>query len=323
MNFLVTGGCGFIGSHLVELLISEKHHVTVVDNLYSGKLSNLPSSKKLAFHHCDISEKIFIKHLKNIDIVFHLAGVADIVPSIENPELYYKTNVTGTYNVLEGCITHKVKKLIYAASSSCYGIPEMYPTNEDEPLSPQYPYALTKKMGEDLVMHWGQVYKLKVNSMRLFNVYGPRSRTAGAYGAVFGVFLAQKINNKPFTVVGDGNQSRDFTYVSDVVKAFYLSATKDISGEIFNVGSGNHYTINKLVELIGGEKINIPKRPGEPDITFADIAKIKKLLNWSPKVNFKDGVWEMLKHIELWKDAPVWDENSINTATETWFKFLK
>jgi len=172
-------------------------------------------------------------------------------------------------------------------------------------------------------MHWTKVYKLKVNSMRLFNVYGPRSRTAGAYGAVFGVFLAQKINNKPFTVVGDGNQSRDFTYVSDVVSAFYLSAIKDISGEIFNVGSGNHYTINELVNLIGGEKINIPKRPGEPDITFADTTKIKKLLNWSPKVNFEDGVREMLRNINLWKDAPVWDKNSINTATEAWFKFLK
>lgn len=323
MNILVTGGCGFIGSHLVELLISENHNVIVIDNLYSGKLSNLPSTKKLAFHQCDITKKSFIKYLKNVDIVFHLAGVADIVPSIENPELYYKTNVTGTYNVLEGCIKHKVKKLIYAASSSCYGIPKIYPTTEEEPLSPQYPYALTKKMGEDLVMHWTKVYKLKVNSMRLFNVYGPRSRTSGAYGAVFGVFLAQKINNKPFTVVGDGNQSRDFTYVSDVVSAFYLSAIKDISGEIFNVGSGNHYTINELVNLIGGKKINIPKRPGEPDITFADTTKIKKLLNWSPKVNFEDGVREMLRNINLWKDAPVWDKNSINTATEAWFKFLK
>jgi UDP-glucose 4-epimerase len=171
-------------------------------------------------------------------------------------------------------------------------------------------------------MHWGKVYKLPVVSLRLFNVYGPRSRTSGTYGAVFGVFLAQKLNNKPFTVVGDGNQTRDFTFVTDVVDAFFAAAQADCKNEIMNVGSGNTYSINELVKLLSGEITYIPKRPGEPDCTFADISKIKKLLSWQPKVSFAEGVSKMLDSIEYWRQAPLWAPDTIEEATKDWFKYL-
>ena len=177
-------------------------------------------------------------------------------------------------------------------------------------------------MGEQLVMHWCQVFQLPAISLRFFNVYGPRSRTSGTYGAVFGVFLAQKIAGKPFTVVGDGKQTRDFTFVSDVVDAIISAAESDISGEIINIGSDNTYSVNRLVELLGGNKVHIPKRPGEPDCTWADITKAKTMLNWNPKVSLEEGVAILLENIDYWREAPVWEEDSIAKATEKWFKYL-
>ncbi len=325
MKAVVTGGAGFIGSHLTERLVKEGFDVTVIDNLSNGRELNLrhidPSRVKL--HIADISEFDSIKDLfSGVDYVFHLAALADIVPSIQNPFAYHKSNVDGTISVLEAAKLANVKRFVYAASSSCYGIPEKYPTSEEAPIRPMYPYALTKYVGEEYVMHWAKVYNLQAVSLRLFNVYGPRSRTSGTYGAVFGVFLAQKIAGKPFTVVGDGNQTRDFTFVSDVADAFYSAAKSDVVGEILNVGSGNTYKVNKLVELIGGPIEYIPKRPGEPDCTFADMSKIKKYLNWTPKVSFEEGVKIMLENIDYWKEAPLWDKNSIGEATKDWFKFL-
>lgn len=326
MKALITGGAGFIGSHLADLLLKNNISVLVIDNLYSGSESNLQFAKKnknFLFINADIVNYKEIEPLfSGVDWVFHLAGLADIVPSINDPKSYFDVNVTGTLNTLQSSLKHNIKKLIYAASSSSYGIPDVFPTPESSPINPQYPYALTKYMGEELVMHWNKVYKLKANSMRLFNVYGPRSRTSGAYGAVFGVFLSQKINNKPFTVVGDGKQSRDFTYVTDVANAFFMSAKSRVNGEIMNVGSGNHYEINKLVSLLSGEVEYIPKRPGEPDCTFADTSKIRALLGWEPKVTFEEGVQEMLCCIENWRHAPLWDKNTIKTATQDWFKYL-
>ncbi|RME55701.1 SDR family oxidoreductase [Candidatus Parcubacteria bacterium] len=326
---LVTGGAGFIGSHLVERLLEAGHQVTVLDNLSTGRLSNLESCKgalesgQLTFHRVDIRDYAVIAPLfEDQDWVFHLAALADIVPSIEMPEAYYTTNVDGTFNVLQASRNAGVKRFVYAASSSCYGIPDIYPTPEEAPIRPQYPYALTKRLGEELVLHWAQVYKLPANSLRLFNVYGPRVRTTGTYGAVFGVFLAQKLHGKPFTVVGDGTQSRDFTYVTDVAEAFYMTAEADFVSEVMNVGSGGHYTINRLVELLGGEVEYIPKRPGEPDITFADTRHIRELLGWNPKISFEEGVAEMIRNIEMWRDAPVWDRDSIHQATRDWFKYL-
>ena len=325
MKAIVTGGAGFIGSHMVDLLVKENFEVLVIDNLINGRVENINKSSNVKFLKADISDYSvsFDEYFEDVDYVFHFAAMADIVPSINNPLLYHKANVDGTINILEAAKKSKnLKKFVYAASSSCYGIPDNYPTLETSSIKPEYPYAHTKRIGEEYVLHWGQVYKLPVVSMRFFNVYGPRHRTSGTYGAVFGVFLAQLLNNKPLTIVGDGEQTRDFTFVTDVVDACYTAAKSNITNEIFNVGSDNTYSINYLVELLGGEKVYIPKRPGEPDCTYADISKIKKMLNWAPKVSFEEGVKIMLENIEQWRESPVWNESSIQTATQDWFKYL-
>jgi UDP-glucose 4-epimerase len=230
-------------------------------------------------------------------------------------------NVQGTVRVLECARGAGVAKFVYAASSSCYGLAAT-PTREDHPIAPQYPYALSKFQGEQATFHWHQVYGLPVNSICIFNAYGPRVRTTGVYGAVFGVFLRQKLEGKPYTVVGDGAQKRDFVYVRDIADAFLLAAESPIVGERFNVGAGNPQSVNRLVELLGGPVVYVPKRPGEPDVTFADIGKIGSRLGWRPKITFEDGVQRMLADIERWRDAPLWDPASIAEATKTWFRYL-
>lgn len=328
MKCLITGGAGFIGSHLVERLITDDHTVLVLDNFSTGRkenFANLSNLSNLTIRRIDISQSVdqIAQFFTGIDWVFHLAALADIVPSITNPYAYHKTNVDGTINVLEASRKARVKRFIYAASSSCYGIPDIFPTPETAPINPQYPYALTKLIGEQYVLHWGKVYKLPVVSLRLFNVYGPRSRTSGVYGAVFGVFLSQKIHKHPYTVVGDGKQSRDFTFVTDVVTAFILAAKSKFVNEIMNVGTGQPQSVNTLTKLLGGKIIHIPKRPGEPDKTQADISKIRKLLNWKPKVAFMKGVSIMLENIDYWKSAPLWTPHKINQTTKDWFSYLK
>lgn len=326
MRALVTGGAGFIGSWLCRGLLEKGYEVTAYDSLITGRAANvtaLEARPDFRFIKADVNDRDALDAaLVGIDAIFHLAGLADIVPSIEQPEAYYHCNVSGTLNVLQAARHAGVSRLVYAASSSCYGIPDVYPTPETAPIQPQYPYALTKYLGEELVRHWAQVYQLPAVSLRLFNVYGPRSRTSGAYGAVFGVFLAQKLANKPFTVVGDGNQTRDFTHVRDVAQAFITAAESDVTGRVYNVGSGGHYSINRLTDLLGGSKTYIPKRPGEPDCTFADTSRIKAELGWEAKVSFEDGVQDMLDHIHDWADAPIWDPSSIKQATEGWFRHL-
>ena len=321
---VVTGGAGFIGSHLVDALLDEGIKVRVVDNYSTGRPENLAHvSGKVDLVEADIaSSGNWQKSIKDADWVFHLGALADIVPSIQRPDDYFQANVVGTFNVLEAAKHASVKRFVYAASSSCYGIPDSYPTSELAEIRPQYPYALTKRLGEELVMHWAQVYQLPAIALRLFNVYGPRSRTSGTYGAVFGVFLAQKLSNKPFTVVGDGTQTRDFTYVTDVANAFLTATKSSRCGEIYNVGSGQTISVNRLVELLVGDVTYIPKRPGEPDCTFADISKIRRDLNWQPQVNIEKGVEQVLANIDYWRSAPVWTPASIATATQDWFKYL-
>lgn len=325
---VVTGGCGFIGSHLVDKLLAEGFSVVVIDNMTTGRRSNLDHCKdnsNLEIFEGDISDPRFelTKIFEGSEYIYHLAALADIVPSINYPDTYYRSNVEGTFRVAEAAKKTKgLKKLVYSASSSCYGIPDNYPTAETAEIRPEYPYALTKRMGEELLLHWGTVYKVPVVSLRFFNVYGPRSRTSGTYGAVFGVFLAQKLASRPYTVVGDGEQTRDFTYVTDVVNAVYEASISPVINEILNVGSGNHYSINKLVGLLGGEKTQIPKRPGEPDCTFADISKIQKLVGWSPKVSLEEGVAKLIENIDYWRDAPVWTPESIAEETKVWFEAL-
>ena len=326
-RYVVTGGAGFIGSHLTDALLAAGHAVVVVDNFATGREKNLTAARcspNLTLCELDIAgdPAALAAAFAGADGVFHLAGLADIVPSIERPGDYYRANVHGTFQVCEAARAAGVRKLVYAASSSCYGIPDAFPTPESAETRPQYPYALTKELGERIVLHWSHVYGLDAVSLRLFNVFGPRSRTGGTYGAVFGVFLAQKLAGKPLTVVGDGTQTRDFTYVADVAAAFAAAMESGVCGEIMNVGSGGTYAVNRLVELLGGDVVNIPKRPGEPDSTFADVRKIERLLCWHARTSLEDGVAQMLEHLEDWRDAPVWDPASIAQATTTWFAHL-
>ena len=329
MKILITGGAGFIGSHLVDFLIKKKEikKIIILDNIKDGSLKNIKialKSPKVKFYKKDIRNYGSIKNLfKNVDQVVHLAALSDIVPSIENPIEYLNTNILGTVNILESMRLNKVKKIIYAASSSCYGIPRLIPTNEKNKISTRYPYSFSKFVGEQTIQHWSEVYKINYISLRLFNVYGTRSRTNSAYGAAIGVFLKQKLEKKPFTIVGNGKQKRDFVYVQDVCNAFYLSIKKKVKNQIFNVGSSNPKSVNDLTDILKGKKIYIPKRPGEPDITYADISKIKKFLNWSPLINFDMGIKNVLENINYWKSAPLWNKNKIKKATKNWFKYLK
>ena len=325
MKIIVTGGAGFIGSHLAEFLIKKGHRVIIIDNLSTGRLNNIKSFKnKVKFIKADISKwGKWTEIFKNAQIVFHLAALADIVPSIQNPKEYFQSNVVGTENIISASVKYKVKQIIYSASSSCYGIPKSYPTSETESIKPQYPYALSKNLGEQILMHYAKVYGIKVTSFRLFNVYGTRSRTSGTYGAMFGVFLAQKLKGKPLTVVGDGCQKRDFTYISDIVHAFYKAIRVKKNFEIFNLGTGRPTSVNSIVKLLGCKSINIPKRPGEPDLTSANINKVKKELNWKPKISIKEGVKNLLNDIDYWNNAPLWTPKKIKVATKDWFKYLK
>jgi UDP-glucose 4-epimerase len=320
---VVTGGAGFIGSHMVDVLVERGFSVRVIDNLIGGREENL------AHHRAEVAfEKRDIRSFAPDDALFrgaryviHFAGIGDIVPSIERPMEYMSANVQGTVHMLECARQAGVAKFVYAASSSCYGLAGV-PTREDNPIDTCYPYALSKYQGEQAVFHWHQVYKLPVNSIRIFNAYGTRSKTSGAYGAVFGVFLRQKLAGTPYTVVGDGTQRRDFLYVTDVARAFLAAAETERVGRIYNLGAGKPQSVNRLIELLGGEKTYIPKRPGEPDCTWADIERITTELGWKPQVSFEEGVAKIVANIEYWRNAPLWDPASIAKATKTWFDYL-
>jgi len=323
---VVTGGAGFIGSHMVDLLLGGGFRVHVVDNLSGGRLQNLEGHRNDPRLTVDERDVLALEAgdpaFAGAEYVFHFAGIGDIVPSIERPIDYMATNVMGTVRTLEASRQAALKKFVYAASSSCYGLAPV-PTTEAAPITPEYPYALSKYQGEQAVFHWGKIYGMPVNSIRIFNAYGTRFRTSGAYGSVFGVFLAQKINGKPFTRVGDGAQRRDWVYVTDIARAFLAAAVTEKSQEHFNVGTGQPQTVNRLIELLGGEVVELPKRPGEPECTWADIAKISRELGWKPQIALEEGVKIMLANIEYWRQAPVWDAAKIHQATETWFKYLK
>jgi UDP-glucose 4-epimerase len=324
---LVTGGAGFIGSHLVDRLLGLGRSVRVVDNMASGNPRNLVQHKAspgLDLRVGDVADPATMAAaMIGVDRVFHLAALADIVPSIQNPEGYFRSNVVGTFVTLQAARAAKIRRFVYVASSSCYGIPDAYPTPESAEMRPQYPYALTKWLGECEVMHWAQVYGLPALSLRFFNIYGPRARTNGTYGAVFGVFLAQLLAGKPLTIVGDGEQTRDFTYVSDAVDALVCAAESHKVGLCLNVGSDNPVSVNTLASLLKApETVHIPKRPGEPDCTFADTGRIKAELGWKSRVPIEDGVQRMLEAIDYWRDAPVWTPDSIAEATKDWFAYL-
>jgi UDP-glucose 4-epimerase len=324
---IVTGGAGFIGSHMCDRLLDAGRYVRVIDNFSNGSRRNLVqhlNNPRLEILELDLANHRSIDGVfKGAERVFHFAALADIVPSIENPVAYFRSNTDGTLNTLEQSAKAGVQRFLYAASSTCYGLPDHFPTQETAELRPKYPYALTKVLGEQLVMHWAEVYKLPAVSLRMFNVYGPRARTSGTYGAVFGVFLAQLLAGRPLTIVGDGEQTRDFTYVTDVVDAFLAAAESSVRAQIYNVGSGGTYSINHLIKLLGaGNVVHIPKRPGEPDCTWADTGKIERDLGWRALVSFDRGVALMLRDIEQWREAPVWTPETIAEKTKTWFNLL-
>ena len=323
---VVTGGAGFIGSHMVDLLMDQGFEVRVIDNMVGGRPENLAAHRRNNRLHVSEAD---VRDLPSNDsifsgarYVFHFAGIGDIVPSVERPVDYMSTNVLGTVRTLEAARHAGVHQFVYAASSSCYGIATELPTTEHAPIALEYPYALSKYQGEEAVLHWGRLYNLPVVSIRIFNAYGPRSRTTGAYGAVFGVLSAKKLAKKPFTVVGDGTQTRDFVFVTDLARAFFQAAESRRHQEIYNVGAARPQSVNRLVELLGGEVSHLPKRPGEPDCTWADITKIHAELEWEPRVSFEEGVATMVDCIDYWRDAPVWDSKSIEAATRSWFALL-
>ena len=296
---IITGGAGFIGSNLTDHLVRIGHKVIILDNFVSGKKNNLAHHKKkdVKIVKLDISKsKNLDRYFKGVDYIFHLAGLAEIIPSIKNPKQYFDNNVIGSLNVVEAAKKAKIKKLIYAASSSCYGTPKSFPTSEKDKIDLKHPYAVTKFMGEELIMKYASIFNMPNISFRFFNVYGPRLNTSGQYSAVIGNFLSQTRKKKPLTIVGNGKQTRDFIHVDDLANAFIKVIKSKSVNKIYNLGSGKRTSINTIAKIFGGKKKFIPIRPGEPRNSLANISKIKKEINWKPKITIKEGIKRLLKN---------------------------
>lgn len=288
-KIVVTGGAGFIGSHIVDTCLLRGYDVHIIDDLSGGKMERV--NKKAVFHRLDIRDLDAIRPIiKGAKYVFHTAALPRVQFSIENPILTNDVNVNGTINVLAASHEGGVEKVIYSASSSAYGDQDVMPLVETMPTDPKSPYGLHKLVGELYCRVWSTVYGLPTVSLRYFNVYGPRLDPDGAYALVIGKFLKQRKDNEPLTITGDGTQTRDFTHVSDVVEANMRAAESDVSdGNVFNIGFGKRIDINTLAQLIGGESVHIASRL-EPHDTEADNTKAKKYLGWSPKVTLEDGI---------------------------------
>ena len=298
LKSVITGGAGFIGSNLTDHLVKIGHKVIVLDNFISGKKSNLSHHKKkdVKIIKIDVSKVNNLdKYFKGADYVFHLAALAQIIPSIKNPKKYFQNNVIGTIKVVEAAKRAKIKKFIYAASSSCYGTPKKFPTSESDKIELSNPYAVTKFIGEEIIMKYASMFKMPNISFRFFNVYGPRLDISGQYSAVMGNFLNQKKNNKPLTIVGDGKQTRDFIHVDDLANAFIKIIRSKCVNKIYNLGSGKRTSINTIANMFNGKKKFIPIRPGEPKSSLANISKLKKDINWKPIVSLEEGIERLLK----------------------------
>jgi UDP-glucose 4-epimerase len=291
-NYLVTGGAGFIGSNIVDRLIKDGHNVVVIDNESSKSNDNFYWNDKAKNYKFDICDYVNIRPLfENIDFVFHLAAESRIQPTIENPLLAVKTNSLGTATVLQCSREASIKRLVYSSTSSAYGL-NSFPNHEDQLDDCLNPYSVSKVSGEKLCTMYSNLFNLETIILRYFNVYGPRNPSKGQYAPVISIFNRQKNNNEPLTIVGDGEQKRDFTHVYDVVDANILSTTSNIDkkffGTIFNIGSGKNYSINEIAKIFNHETINITSRLGESRVTLADNSKAKNILNWNPKFNIKD-----------------------------------
>ncbi|MBN1778803.1 MAG: SDR family oxidoreductase [Candidatus Buchananbacteria bacterium] len=290
MKALVTGGAGFIGSNLTDELISQGYEVTVLDNLSTGKEENL--NPKARFVKADITNLEEIKpHFIGIDYVFHCAALPRVQLSIEDPITSHNININGTLNVLLAAKEAKVKRLVYSASSSAYGDASVMPLTENLLPAPMSPYGLQKYVGEHYARLFSLLYGLETVSLRYFNVYGPRMAFTGAYTTVIAVFLKQNKEDKKLTITGDGTQTRDFTFVTDVVRANIAAATstKVGQGQVINVGAGDNHTVNEVAAKISADSEHIAARI-EPHDTLADTSKAKELLDWQPEINFDAGI---------------------------------
>lgn len=297
MNVLVTGGAGFIGSHIVDALVARGDTVRVIDNLLTGSREYVNTAAE--FVEGDVCDQETIRRAtQDVELVFHCAALPRVQLSIDDPLATHRANVDGVLNVLVAARDARVRRVIYSASSSAYGLQPILPLHEDLPLLPSNPYALQKYIGEQYARLFTSLYGLATVSLRYFNVYGPRMSVEGAYATVIGAFLRQKKAGEPLTIAGDGTQTRDFTHVDDVVLANLLAA--DASGlgqgEVINVGSGERHSINEIAALFGGSTVTIAPRPAgsEAHDTLADIARARTLLGWEPKVAFSDGLRELL-----------------------------
>lgn len=296
---VVTGGAGFIGSHLASTLLSEGYSVAVVDNLSGGKRENVP--KGAIFFEQDINDTdALAKVMAGAEFVFHLAALPRVQYSIKHPLETNKANVNGTVSVLTAARDANVKRVIYSASSSAYGDQAVMPLTEDMPANPQSPYGLQKYIGELYCRVWSEVYELPTVSLRYFNVYGPGADPDGAYALVIAKFLKQRSIGGPMTITGDGEQTRDFTHVRDIVRANILAAhsQKVGKGEVINIGAGHNVSVARVAELIGGPVKHIASRL-EPHDTLADNTRAKKLLGWEPTVSLEDGIAELKKEFGL------------------------
>lgn len=294
MNYLVTGGAGFIGSHITDALLSAGHRVTVLDDLSTGNEENI--NKRAKFILADIRNLGEITpHFRGIDGVFHAAALPRVQFSLEQPIATNEVNVTGTLHVLVAARDQGVKRVVYSASSSAYGNSPVTPLHEGLPPQPMSPYGLQKYIGEEYCRLFSLAYGLETVSLRYFNVYGPRMAGEGAYRTVIKTFLMQKAKGEPLTIVGDGEQTRDFTHVCDVVRANSSAMeSKNVGkGETVNIGAGKDWSVNAIAKLIGGSVTHIPPRL-EPRATRADNRRAKELLGWEPKEKFEDAIQELM-----------------------------
>jgi len=292
MRILVTGGAGFIGSHLVDRLIEEGDKVIVIDNLSTGKKENLnPKAKFYKINICNSKIAQVFKKEKP-EIVFHLAAIPRVLISVENPFETSRINILGTINIFKASIDAKVKRVIFASSSSVYGEQKELALREDMAPNPISPYGLQKLTGEQFAKLFTNLYKMPIICLRFFNVFGPRIDFDSDYSLVIGKFLRLRKEKKPLTIFGSGEQTRGFSYIDDVVEANIKAMRSERlkGGEVINVGSEKSHSVNYLAKIIGGQVKYLPPRQGDPLHTQADLSLAKELLNWVPKISFEKGL---------------------------------